>query len=180
VTEAPEQESGLSPIVEWAPNSTNTWATTQDVMNITGYQASEQEVMAAGFIIDLHTGRPYSFTGPDGSSYNWYENTGDIDAYYLKMAVAYQVVWMTQQPDLMTRLDLANLPAKGRPLTINVGALILGPLAKKALGRVSWLRSRALHVRSPFEDLYTANSVNFGEFIFPWQPIGGWAPGVDY
>jgi hypothetical protein len=29
---------------------------------------------------------------------------------------------------------------------------VLAPLAKRALGRVSWLRSRSLHVRSPFQD----------------------------
>jgi hypothetical protein len=167
----------------WAPNGTMTWATAQDVLNITGQQVSDQQVIYAGFTIDMFTGRPYSFTGPDGQEYNWYENTGDIDAYYLKLAVVFQTVWIQAQPDMMSRLDLANVPAKGRPLTLNVGALLLGPLAKKALSRVSWLRSRALHVRSPFEDLYTANSVNFGEFVFPWSPIGGYGgfpSGVDY
>jgi hypothetical protein len=175
--------SGLPPEAIWTPNGTNTWATVQDVLNITGQQVNDQQVVAAGFIIDMFTGRPYSFTGPDGQSYNWYENTGDVDAYFLKLAVCFQTIWMTMQPDYMVRLDLANLPAKGRPLTLNPEGLIVGPLAKKALRRVSWLRSRALHVRSPFEDLYTANSVNFGEFIFPWSPIGGFGgypSGVDY
>jgi hypothetical protein len=175
--------SELPPETTWTPNGTNTWATSQDVLNITGQQVTDQQVMAAGFIVDMFTGRPYSFVGPDGSDYNWYENTGDVDAYYLKLAVVYQTVWMVMQPDIYTRIDLENLPAKGRPLTITPTALAIGPLTKKALSRVSWLRSRALHVRSPFEDLYTANSVNFGEFVFPWSPIGGFGgfpSGVDY
>lgn len=165
------------------PNVTNTWATAQDVLSVTGQTVSDQQVIAAGYIIDMFTGRPYTFTGPDAVVYSWWENTGDIDAYWLKLAVVYQTVWMVMQPDLYTRLDLENLPAKGRPLTLNAHGLEIGPLAKKALGRVSWLRSRALHVRSPFEDLYTANSVNFGEFVFPWSPIGGFGgfpAGVDY
>jgi hypothetical protein len=153
-----------------------TWATTADVLAITGVQCTETDLLQAGFMIDMYSGRPYSFTGPDGSTYNWYENIGDIDAYWMKLAVAYQVAWLQQQPDILTRIDMVNVPAKGRPLTLNPGGLILGPLAKMALRRVSWLRTRALHVRSPFEDLYTANSVNFGEFVFPWSPIGPSGP----
>ena len=180
MTETPDQQSTFQPLVTWAPNNTNTWATVQDVLDITGLEVQNQQVMMAGFVVDMFTGRPYSFVGPDQAEYNWYENTGDIDAYYLKLAVAFQCAWMMMQPDLMTRMNLANLPAKGRPLTLNADGMILGPLAKKALGRVSWLRTRALHVRSPFQNLYTANSVNFGQFVFPWSPIGGWASGVDY
>ena len=152
---------------------TLTWATVQDVQTITGFVVTQQQLLLSGFVIDAYSGRPYSFTGPDGTVFNWNENVGDADAYWMKLAVCFQAAWMTAQPDMYTRLDLANLPAKGRPLTLNPGALALGPLTQKALGRVSWLRSRALHVRSPFEDLYTANSVNFGENTFPWSPIDG-------
>jgi hypothetical protein len=164
---------------ELPPNSTNTWATAQDVLNITGLQASDQEVIAAGFIIDLFTGRPYSFTGPDGTTVDWFEMIGNTDAYFLKLAVAYQVAWIRQQPDLMGRLDLANLPAKGRPVTINVDGLTIGPLVKKALGQVSWLRTRSLHVRSPYEDLLFGG-VTLDESLFPWVPIGGTYNDVKY
>ncbi|MHB2029478.1 MAG: hypothetical protein ACYCPT_11760 [Acidimicrobiales bacterium] len=149
---------------------------------------TDEQVAIAGYVIDLFSGRPYSMSWTDPSSqevttYNWWENVGAADAYYMKLAVCYQTVWMTQQPDLMTRLDVKKVPTTREPLPLEANALSVGPLAKKALSRVSWLRSRALHVRSPFEDLYTANSVNFGEWIFPWSPIGGgfgFPSGPDY
>jgi hypothetical protein len=165
-----------------------TWATSAQVQQYTGVQVTDDLVSAAGYVIDLFSGRPYSFEWTEPSTgelftYNWWQNVGAADMYYMGLAVAYQTVWMSQQPDLMTRLDLKEVPTTREPLKVEANALSLGPLAKKALSRVSWLRSRALHVRSPFEDLYTANSVNFGEWIFPWSPIGGgfgFPSGPDY
>lgn len=170
-------------------NSTNTWATAADVLNITGQNVTDAQVQYSGSIVDLFTGRPYSFQWTEPSSqetitYNWWENVGASDTYYLKLAVVYQVLWVQQQPDLYTRLELDSIQTMRAPIKLNNdNGLMLGPLARKALSRVSWLRSRALHVRSPFEDLYAANSVNFGEWIFPWSPIqgyGGAPSGPDY
>jgi hypothetical protein len=160
-----------------------------DVLNITGQTVTLQQVQYAGSVIDLFTGRPYTFEWTDPGSqdtitYNWFENVGATDTYYLNLAVVYQVVWMQQQPDMYSRLDLDSIQTMRAPIRLKNGnALMLGPLARKALARVSWLRSRAIHVRSPFEDLYAANSVNFGEYVFPWSPISGFggAPGgPDY
>lgn len=166
-----------------------TWATAAQVLTYTGVEVTDQQVSMAGWIIDLYSGRPYSMSWTDPSTgevteYLWWQNVGAADSYYMTLAVCFQTVWMTQQPDLMTRLDLKRVPTTREAIQVqDPNTLSLGPLAKKALGRVSWLRSRALHVRSPFEDLYTANSVNFGEWIFPWSPIGGgfgFPSGPDY
>jgi hypothetical protein len=165
-----------------------TWAAASDVLTYTGVEVTDQQVTMAGWIVDLYSGRPYSFSWTDPSSgevteYNWWQNIGAADSYYMKLAVCFQVVWMSQQPDLMTRMDLQSVPTTREAIKVMGNGIAIGPLAKKALGRVSWLRSRALHVRSPFEDLYTANSVNFGEWIFPWSPIGGgfgFPSGPDY
>lgn len=170
-------------------NSTNTWATAADVLNITGQTVTDAQVQYAGAIVDLFTGRPYAFQWTEPSSqmvldYNWWENVGASDTYYLKIAVVYQALWMLQQPDIYSRLDLDSVQTMRAPIKLNNdGALMIGPLARKALSRVSWLRSRALHVRSPFEDLYAASTVNFGENVFPWSPIsgsGGAPSGADY
>jgi hypothetical protein len=165
-----------------------TWATAAQVLQYTGVQVTDAQVTQAGYVIDLYSGRPYSFSWTEPSTgettdFNWWENVGGADMYYMSLAVCYQTVWMSQQPDLMTRMDLQQVPTTRQAIKTQANALALGPLAKKALSRVSWLRSRALHVRSPFEDLYTANSVNFGEWIFPWSPIGGgfgFPSGPDY
>jgi hypothetical protein len=166
-----------------------TWCTAADVLNKTGVTVTDAQVTTAGYVIDLYSGRPYSFQWTDPSTgeidtFDWWQNVGGVDMYYMNLAVVYQTVWMTQQPDMFTRIDVIAAPSTREPLKFTDPSSIgLGPLAKKALGRVSWLRSRALHVRSPFEDLYTANSVNFGEWIFPWSPIGGgfgFPSGPDY
>jgi hypothetical protein len=171
------------------PSSQTTWATAAQVLQYTGVQVTDLQVTTAGYIIDLYSGRPYSFSWTDPSSgevtdFNWWQNVGGADMYYMMLAVCYQTVWMTQQPDIMTRFDVSTIPSMREPLKVaDPSSIALGPLAKKSLSRVSWLRSRALHVRSPFEDLYTANSVNFGEWIFPWSPIGGgfgFPSGPDY
>jgi hypothetical protein len=165
-----------------------TWATAAQVLTYTGVEVTDLQVTQAGWIIDLYSGRPYSFswtepTTGEVTQYNWWENVGAADNYWMTLAVCFQVVWMTQQPDLLTRMDLQSIPTARETIKVMGNGMMIGPLAKKALARVSWLRSRALHVRSPFEDLYTANSVNFGEWIFPWSPIGGgfgYPSGPDY
>jgi hypothetical protein len=156
-----------------------TWATSADVLRITGVEVSDQQVSIAGFIIDNYTGRPYSMSWTDPKSgqdieFNWWEKVGAVDWYYLRMAVSYQTVWMTAQPDIMERIETTEIPTTRQALKIEAQAMIIGPIAKKALGRVSWLRSRALHVRSPFEDLYAASVVPF-EADFPWIPVGAWS-----
>jgi hypothetical protein len=165
-----------------------TWATSTDVQQVTGVEVTDQQVTIAGFVIDNYTGRPYAFQWVEPSTdevitYEWWQKVGAADSYYLRLAVCYQTVWMLAQPDIMQRMDVREIPTTREPLRLEANAMVLGPIAKKALSRVSWLRSRAIHVRSPFEDLYTANAVNFGEWIFPWSPIGGgfgYPGGPDY
>lgn len=161
-----------------------TWATSTDVQQVTGVEVTDQQVTTAGYIIDNFTGRPYSFSWTEPTTqtvttYNWHDKLGATDLYYLKLAVCYQTVWMLAQPDIMTRSDLSEIPGVREVVKIEPTAMTLGPLTKKALGRVSFLRSRSLHVRSPFEDLMYGGSVNFGEEDFPWAPIGGY-PSPDY
>jgi|SRR5215831_6720628 len=155
-----------------------TWAQSSDVQTITGVEATDQQVTIAGFIIDNYTGRPYSMSWVNQAGetiqYNWWQKIGAVDSYYLKLAVCYQTVWMMSQPDVMQRMEVHEIPTTRESLRVAENALVIGPIAKKALSRVSWLRSRALHVRSPFEDLYTASVVPF-EADFPWVPAGAWS-----
>jgi hypothetical protein len=70
----------------------------------------------------------------------------------MRRACAYQAAWMPSQPDMFTRLEMQAISATGRPVPIIASALTLAPMARRALNRVSWLKSRSLHVRGPFED----------------------------
>jgi hypothetical protein len=153
-----------------------TWATSADVQDITGVSVTDQQVTIAGFIIDNYTGRPYAFEWTDSSgmlhTYAWHQKVGAADSYWLKLAVSYETVWLQAQPDAMTRMNMESVPTTRESIKLNEHGMVLGPIAKKALGRVSWLRTRSLHVRSPLEDISQLGGVNFGEVDFPWYPLG--------
>ena len=120
-----------------------TWATAADVTSLTGATVTDPQLTQANAAIELHAGRLYT----DAVS-----RTGTRDVEWMRRACAYQAAWMLAQPDMFTRLEMQAISATGRPVPIIASALTLAPLARRALNRVSWFRSRSLHVRSPFED----------------------------
>lgn len=127
-----------------------TWATEGDVASLTGVVVDSTQISQANAVIELHSGRLYSLstlTNPNGVT-----NTGPRDTEWMRRACAYQAAWMASQPDMFSRLDLNAVTQEGRAVGLKEYTLTLAPLARKALQRVSWLKSRSLHVRSPFED----------------------------
>lgn len=119
------------------------WASVSDVSTLTGVTVTDAQLTQAQGLIDIHAGRTYAAL----------DRTGTRDAAWLKAAVAYQAAWLTGQPDLFQRLDVTEIPQdRGTPPAITEKALVLAPMAKWALKRVSWLKSRSLHVRSAFVD----------------------------
>lgn len=125
--------------VQTGPQS---WATVTDVLNITGQTITGTQLVQAQAIIDMAAGRTY-LAAP---------RTGTRDAYWLKLAVAYQGAWMTGQPDIFSRLDIQALPGTGRPVPLGPNAIMIAPMAKWALKRVSWLKTRSVHILSPYVD----------------------------
>lgn len=122
--------------------TTASWAQADDVLTYTGEAVTDAQVMRAQAIIDMFTARTYDAL----------PRIGTRDLYWLKLATAYQAAWMLSQPDMYSRLDFATISAGSRPVELKEDTLRIAPLAAKALKRVSWLRSRSLHVRSPFTD----------------------------
>lgn len=143
--------------------ATNSWAQAADVASITGVTVTDAQVMQAQAIIDMFSARTY-----DALS-----RIGTRDLHWLKLATAYQCVWMLSQPDLFTRLDFATIAAGSRPVQLKDDSLRIAPFAAKALKRCSWLRSRSLHVRSPFTDGLTPISSDpdsaGNDFFQLWQ-----------
>ena len=127
-----------------------TWCTVDDVLLFTGKSVSDSTLMQAAGVLELHMGRTFYelVSNPDGGTLK----VGRRDREWLRRALAYQAAWMLAQPDMYQRLDMDMLASTGRPLQLKDRALVLAPLARRALQRVSWLRSRSLHVRSQFTD----------------------------
>lgn len=147
-----------------------TWATTADVLTFTGTEVTEQQLAQAAATIDLHAKRTYDDV----------TRVGSRDRYWLKLAVVYQAAWLTAQPDAFQRMAIDSLGQAslggGRGTTkFEPGAMLLGPYAKKALKCVSWLKSRSLHVQSPFTDGFGVLGVDplssAVDSLYPWDPI---------
>lgn len=120
------------------------WATTADVTSLTGKTVTQTQLDHANAALELHTGRTHT----DASA-----RTGARDTEWMRRAVAYQAAWMLTQPDMFDRLDYTEVGKdSGTPTKVTGTAMTLAPLARKALARVSWLRSRSLHVKAPFQD----------------------------
>jgi hypothetical protein len=127
-----------------APTLSGSWASAADVLGLTGTTVTDAQVSQANTIVEMHAGRTYSVSST---------RTGSRDTEWMRRAVAYQAVWAKSQPDLYTRLDFTQVGKdSGTPVGITESAMTLAPLARMALKRVSWLKSRSLHVRSPFVD----------------------------
>lgn len=120
-----------------------TWATTADVTTITGATVTDVQLGQANAVIETLTARLYSISAT---------KIGVRDAEWLKRAVAYQSVWMIAQPDYFQRLEVTNIVEGRKSVGMKELSLILGPMARMNLKRCSWLRSRSLHVRTPFQD----------------------------
>jgi hypothetical protein len=120
-----------------------TWATVADVLSLAGATVTDTQLTQANGVLELHAGRLYI---------DAIARTGTRDAEWLRRACAYQAAWMLAQPDMYQRLDITSTGNGAGSVALKDHAFTLAPLAKRALARVSWLRSRSLHVRSAFED----------------------------
>lgn len=145
---------------------TGSWATVSDVATFAGgITVTTAQVAQAQAIIDMFAGRTVDAA----------PRTGARDQYWLKLAVCYQAAWMTAQPDLFQRIDLAAITMSNRAVALKDDSLRVAPLAAKALSKVSWLRGRSLHVQAPFTDSYggllnpNADSAA-NDLAFPWFP----------
>lgn len=142
-----------------------TWATASDVVSLTGQGVTQTQLEQANGVIELHAGKIYTLAAV---------NTGTRDAEWMRRACAYQAAWMLSQPDMFARLDLNALTQEGRAVGLKEHALVLAPLAKRALNRVSWLRSRSLHVRAPFVDGLGAAALGGPIVDYDDMDGGGW------
>lgn len=142
------------------------WVEVQTVLDITGVQVTEQQLAQAQADIEVMCGRHYGDTA----------RLRVRDLYWLGRAVAYQSAWAPGQYDLRTRMDVIRTDQDGVRTDLKDDAAILAPFAARAINRLSWRRSRTMHVRSPFLDggTYGTNPLaESSDRLQPWVPYGG-------
>lgn len=139
------------------------WASAQDVINTTGVSVTEQQLAQAQSDIEIFSGRIY----PDS------DRLRTRDLYWLGRAVARQAAWLAGQYGLETRLDATQIQQDGVTTTLQGDGLVLAPMAARALRKVSWMRSRTIHVRAPIEGFGLVGDVlhEGNDDYEPWQPM---------
>lgn len=143
------------------------WTDVATVLTVTGVEVTDQQILMAQAEIEVFTGRTYADT----------ERIRPRDLYWIGRAVAFQAAWRVGQFGIESRMDQTAQSQDGVSATLGADAVILGPMAARAINRLSWRRSRTVHIRSPFVDgnswlgpnpLYEAN-----DELETWRPMGG-------
>lgn len=131
------------------------WATVADVAAITGVDVENDTLTRAEGVVELFAGI---------SQDNTTELSGS-NARMLRAAVAYQAAWMESQVDVTSRTDVASLDQDGVRVTpAHADALVLAPLAKRALDRLSWRGRRSTRLRRPGPSRYAT----FEDYAAAW------------
>lgn len=110
------------------------WASADDVVTVTGREATAENLALARTMIEL-------FSGAE-------DTTGDEDdpglissrnLRKLKNAVCFQAVWLDDHPDVLAAMDVEGVSQDGLNATYaNANAHLLAPLAKRFVDRLSW------------------------------------------
>lgn len=111
------------------------WATGAQATTITGQAVTDAQCDAAQYVIEL-----FSDTTQDADA-----DQSPRTLRLLGSAVAYQAAWMIGQIDVMNRIAVLSSSQDGMSFqTDDDDALLLAPLAKRALDRLPWRRSRSV------------------------------------
>lgn len=114
------------------------WATEAEVLALTGTAVTAAHLTQAQGVIDLFSGAT--------------ETTEDLNVRnlrLLKAAAAYQAAWMAAQVDVPGRVEVSRVDQDGVEVhPAHEDALVLAPLARRALAQLSWRRRATVTVRA--------------------------------
>lgn len=137
-----------------------TWATIADVAALTGKTVTQAVLNQAESIVETLTGAVAEFAADLVSA---------RDQHFLKKAVAYEAAWLADQPDAFTRSDVSSASQDGQAATFKPDALVLAPMARKAILRLSWRGTRTIRPTRP--GINDARSVDEVDDSLNWQPL---------
>ena len=144
----------------------NAWCTVQDVIESTGVSVTDVQLAQAQSDIEIFTNRIYADTA----------RIRTRDLHWLGQAVARQAAWLAGQFGLETRLDATQIQQDQVSTTLQGDGLVLAPMAARALKRVSWMRSRTVHIRSAVEGAgpIVGDALSYGsDEHMVWAPYTG-------
>ena len=118
------------------------FATIADVLEIAGVTVDDPTIIKAQAIIEVVAGRPEEVI-PESAT---------TDLVWLKKAVAWQCAYMDEDPtSVYEQQNLESVTQDGGFKMVFGDKLVyLSPLAEKAIGNLSWRRSRLVQLQ-PFD-----------------------------
>src|SRR4249920_3078139 len=118
------------------------WATAADVTTYTGTSLSAFPDPNACLALANSTITIYCNRSEAASA-----SVSDRDLLALKMATAFQVAWLTQQDDYLTRVNFESSTIDGESVRFSgEQQQNLAPMARRALRNLSWKGSRTLSI----------------------------------
>lgn len=116
--------------------------TPAEVETLTGTSVTAGEVALAEAVVEVYAGR---------SPLVW-EHLSAGDLRTLKLAVAFEAVWLRAHPEALGSMDVESTEQLDQSVTPRgAGALTLAPLAARTLRRLSWRGVRSIPVRTVFQ-----------------------------
>ena len=117
------------------PEASASWCTVAQVAEVTGKTVSDVDRNVAAYAVELITGLIESVPRVDITR---------RDAYWLRQAVAFQAAWLADTPDYLERNDVSAAAQDGQSVSLKPDALVLAPLTRRAIKRLSWRGSRTI------------------------------------
>lgn len=143
-----------------------TWATAVDVKALTGKVVSDALIDQATAIVETLGGARLAKLDPSIAS--------ERDFDWLRRAVCYQAAWMEAQPDFFERADVSSLNQDGVGASFRPDGLVLAPLARRCLKRLSWRGTRTIRPGGSSVQLPGA-AIGYGAGLpddaLPWRPL---------
>lgn len=137
------------------------WATIAQITALTGVTVTDVERNNAAHVIELYTGLIEEVERADIS---------DRDRYWLKLAVGYEAPWIQEHPDLLAQLDVTAAAQDGQSATYKPDALLLAPLARHALKKLSFRGPRSI-VPARVPSIPTNPDSEAFDDALPWVPM---------
>lgn len=142
------------------------WATEAEALALTGQTVTLAQLTQAQGVIDVFAGAVVESA----------DNLTVRDRRLLRMATAYQAVWMAAQVDVLSRVDVKRVEQDGAEFEPSgENAMLLAPLAQRCLAQLSWRRARSVRVECGIPRYR-----NWEAYAAAWmrdeEPDLGWVP----
>lgn len=118
------------------------WATPAQASAITNKPVSQEDLDAAQVVIDLFSNATIEASASIGAK----------NLRWLRYAVSYQAIWQAARVDFGTEMDVTQVTQDGHTFSKgNAASYELAPLARRALFKLSWNKTRTMDPLSPEE-----------------------------